>query len=245
MKNSFFYIPQSGSGWESTDIVRCQKRLALEIQRINRRFYFALALLLFLAFTIGAVSVSNPITLSKLPGPLSRMALSSKHWLSRTIDEGRYTWHSLASFNFPSKEVSFSTIERYVGEACQQHSVPPELVWAVIEVESNFDNNAVSPKGARGLMQLAPRTSLALNVRDPHNPKENIHAGTKYVAYLIKKYSGNKELALAAYNAGPTVVDRYGRIPPYRETKQYVKKVLSSYNKRLLGDLGSSTTSRG
>ena len=106
--------------------------------------------------------------------------------------------------------------------------VPPALVKAVIHTESNFNRLAVSPKGAQGLMQLMPATSQKLGVSDPFESFQNVEGGVRYLRRLIDRY-GSWRLALAAYNAGPTAVDHYGGVPPYRETQAYVKKVLSYY----------------
>jgi soluble lytic murein transglycosylase-like protein len=114
----------------------------------------------------------------------------------------------------------------YVVEYSNQHSLRPELVRAVIQVESGYNPRALSPKGAMGLMQLMPETARMLGVQRPYDPEQNIRGGTRYLRLLLDKYDGNEELALAAYNAGSGAVDRYGkRIPPYRETRDYVRKV--------------------
>ncbi len=106
--------------------------------------------------------------------------------------------------------------------------VPPALVKAVIAAESAFNSRAVSVKGAQGLMQLMPATAASLGVRDAFVPEENVAGGTAYLREMIDRY-GDISRALAAYNAGPTAVDRYGGIPPYRETRAYVERVLTYY----------------
>jgi soluble lytic murein transglycosylase-like protein len=116
--------------------------------------------------------------------------------------------------------------EPMVRESAARHAVRPELVRAVIQVESGFNPRARSPKGAMGLMQLMPATAREMGVQDAYNPADNIRGGTAYLRKLIDRYQGNEELALAAYNAGSDAVDRYGKtVPPYRETRDYVKRV--------------------
>jgi soluble lytic murein transglycosylase-like protein len=103
------------------------------------------------------------------------------------------------------------------------------LIKAIIRAESDFDCRAVSSKGAKGLMQLMPGTADAMEVKNPFDPKENILGGTRYVSLLLKRFSNNKTLALAAYNAGPKVVESNKGIPPYPETKTFVKRVMNYY----------------
>jgi len=130
-----------------------------------------------------------------------------------------------------AKIVSPPTPEELVATAAVNHGLRPEFVRSVAAVESAFRPTAISPKGAIGLMQLMPGTASDLGV-DPHDPAQNADAGAKYLRQLLLRYKDSHDpvrLALAAYNAGPGTVDRYKNIPPYRETQQYVEKVLRKY----------------
>jgi soluble lytic murein transglycosylase-like protein len=117
-----------------------------------------------------------------------------------------------------------------ITKTARKYEIDDALVKAVIKAESNFNHKAVSPKGARGLMQLMPATASSLQVPDVFHPEQNIEGGCRYLRYLLNLYNGNVSLALAAYNAGEGAVARYNSIPPYRETQNYVQRVLSLFD---------------
>ena len=119
--------------------------------------------------------------------------------------------------------------DHVVRQVAAHYTVEPSLVHAVIEVESGYDPSAVSPRGAVGLMQLMPETAAALGVQNPGDPYANIVAGVRHLRRLLDRYEGNLELTLAAYNAGPAAVERYGGIPPYRETHDYIRRIRQRY----------------
>ncbi len=118
-----------------------------------------------------------------------------------------------------------------IQKAQVKYGIEFSLIKAVIQAESGFNPRAVSKKGAKGLMQLMPDNYKALSVIDPFDPSQNIMGGTRYLKQLLNRYDAKLPLALAAYNAGPTAVDRYRRIPPYAETQNYVQKVMALYNR--------------
>jgi soluble lytic murein transglycosylase len=123
-----------------------------------------------------------------------------------------------------------ASYDNLIARVSRRHRVPPALVKAVIHAESAFDPRAVSPKGAMGLMQLMPATARLLGVEEPFRADANVQGGTRYLRALHDRY-GSWTHTLAAYNAGPSVVDRYRGVPPYRETREYVKRVLSYYRR--------------
>ena len=135
---------------------------------------------------------------------------------------GAETVRATKPLNATAKSAPF---EASITEHARRQRVAADLVRAVIQVESGFNAIAVSPKGAMGLMQLMPATATELGVVNPFDPDQNIRGGVSYLRRLLDRYNGNVELALAAYNAGMGNVEKYGDVPPFKETKNYVKKV--------------------
>jgi soluble lytic murein transglycosylase-like protein len=176
----------------------------------------------------------------------------------RTDPNGRQVWSDrqinqpTAVYAVPGTHQEFSTTpvaetarasdyDPLIARHASEHALRPELVRAVIQVESGFNPRALSAKGAMGLMQLMPATARELGVRNAYDPAENIRGGTAYLRQLLDRYDGNEELALAAYNAGAGAVDRSGRrIPAYRETRDYVRKVSSAAGRRSTTALAGS-----
>jgi hypothetical protein len=132
---------------------------------------------------------------------------------------------------FSRGDFSQAEIDRIVSRYSKHYDLDPDLVHAVIKTESDYNPKAISAAGAEGLMQIVPQTQKHLGLEDPFEADSNVEAGVRYLKALICRYK-KIPLALAAYNAGPSRVDRYGDIPPYRETRNYVKKVLSIYKMR-------------
>jgi soluble lytic murein transglycosylase-like protein len=123
------------------------------------------------------------------------------------------------------RSVSAAQIDRYINEAAARHHVDPNLVRALVKVESNFNPRAVSSKGAMGLMQLMPSTARSYAVRNPFDVEQNVDAGVRHLKGLLQNFNGDVQLTLAAYNAGQGAVERNGGIPPYTETRNYVKRI--------------------
>lgn len=131
-----------------------------------------------------------------------------------------------------------------VREASAKHGVDSDFIFSVIKQESAGNALAVSPAGARGLMQLMPGTASKLGVSDSFSPEQNVLGGARYLRELLERYNGDAVKALAAYNAGPGAVDRYNGVPPYRETREYVQRVIRDYNKSKQNTGKSSSTDK-
>lgn len=149
------------------------------------------------------------------------------------------TQNTSSSINCPED------LESIFEEAANTYNVSAKLLKAIAKAESNFNANAVSSAGAVGIMQLMPATAASLGVTNSYDPRQNIMGGAKYIAQLLERYSGNISLALAAYNAGGNNVDKYGGIPPFTETQNYVKKVLSYLDQDITIPSQSGTGSSG
>ena len=132
----------------------------------------------------------------------------------------------------PGRKSSAAYLRDYGGiikQASDRFGLEPHFIRAIIKAESGFDHEAVSSKGAQGLMQLMPGTASDMEVLDPFDPEENIFGGARYISLLLKRFKNDKVLALAAYNAGPETVESYKGVPPYPETRAFVKRVMRYY----------------
>ncbi len=142
-----------------------------------------------------------------------------------TYLDGKTQQHQAVSHGFTQQD-----IDAAIDAAAARHHVDPSLVRSVVKVESNFNPNAVSRKGAMGLMQLMPATARSLNVVNPFDPEQNVDAGVRHLRKLLDSYGGNVRLSLAAYNAGSGAVARSAGVPHFRETQNYVRRITSLYN---------------
>ena len=157
-------------------------------------------------------------------GAVMRAARSAASEVNTYLD-GRAESHQTLNRAFTQQD-----IDAAIDQAAARHNVDPSLVRSVVKVESNFNPNAVSRKGAMGLMQLMPSTARSLNVSNPFDPQQNVDAGVRHLRRLLDSYGGDVRLSLAAYNAGPGAVARSAGVPRYRETQNYVRRITNLYN---------------
>ncbi|MDI7214925.1 lytic transglycosylase domain-containing protein [Leptospira santarosai] len=154
--------------------------------------------------------------------------LESFDSILKTVGEKSVSNLQMGSQKRNSRDDREDTLAEIIRRESEKNHLDPFLVQSIIKAESGFKADAISPKGAIGLMQLMPSTANLLGVDDPSDPAENVAGGTKFLSDLLNKYK-NLDHALAAYNAGPKAVDHYGGIPPFKETKKYVEKVKKFY----------------
>jgi hypothetical protein len=148
-----------------------------------------------------------------------------------------------AGSDTPTQALTGSDLHELMAKAGAQHNLDVDLLASVVRAESGGNARAVSRAGARGLMQLMPQTAAQLGVADSFRPDQNINGGTAYLDSLLTRYHENLALALAAYNAGPAAVDKYCGVPPYRETRIYVARVIREFNRRKLAEMAHASSS--
>ncbi len=149
-------------------------------------------------------------------------------------------WGASEASVLPSYSRNKNAFDQLIRQAAQHHGVSEGLVKAIMHTESGFNIHARSPVGAQGLMQLMPATARRFNVSNAYDPQQNIFGGVKYLSWLLKRFNGDTRLAIAAYNAGEGNVDKYGDVPPFRETRDYVKRVTSRYQNLYASGIGAS-----
>lgn len=186
----------------------------------------------FVALSLEAASapaparkVSSVVRADARSGRLVRSVVVSPTVVSPTVVSPTVADARTVAPGRPAPLQANGSVPEMIERIARSHDVEPELVHSMIRVESNYNPNAVSYKGAEGLMQLVPGTARRFGVANSFNPEQNIEGGVKYLKHLLQLFNGDERLALAAYNAGEGAVARYGGIPPYQETRNYVYQV--------------------
>jgi soluble lytic murein transglycosylase len=181
---------------------------------------------------VGSLAFSVPTTKAEMYQFIGRDGSIS---ITNVPSDSRYQKIEIESSQFHTT-LSEQELEPVIRRHSSQQQLHPALIRAVIKAESDFDPRAVSRAGAIGLMQLMPQTAVRMDVRDMYDPDDNVGGGAKYLRQLLNRFHGNLPLALAAYNAGENAVERYQALPPFDETRQYVRKVLRYYRTFLVRD---------
>jgi hypothetical protein len=194
--------------------------------------------------TIYQLKDSNGTTLlTNKQSRYSNLKVEKKTYYPDSNIHSYSNWGASESSVLPSYSRNKNAFDHIIRQAAQTHGISEGLIKAVMHTESGFNVNARSPVGAQGLMQLMPATARRFNVSNAYDPQQNINAGAKYLAWLMKRFNGNTSLALAGYNAGEGNVQKYGGIPPFRETQDYVRRVSSRYSNLYSGSLNISSNS--
>jgi Transglycosylase SLT domain/Domain of unknown function (DUF4124) len=184
------------------------------------------------------VDTSGSVSFTNVPAA-ENCRLLGEEWGTSALAKPDGWYLPGGTFNFSGHyDTDSSLYDRHIKIICMRYGVDPYLVKAIIRAESDFDRNAISSKGAKGLMQLMPGTARDLNVVNPFDPRENIEGGVRYLRMILDAFNGNLLLSLAAYNAGPNLVKRYQKIPAIPETIEYVKRVLTYYRNYRGGNVG-------
>jgi soluble lytic murein transglycosylase-like protein len=181
------------------------------------------------SITDSLSSISTTMLKNTTAAESLRYEGSNGVFLPSTLQAALAATPQVATFSATTGSIGNAQYDSIIRQAADQFNLPDKLIAAVIKQESNFNNHVVSHAGAQGLMQLMPGTAKFLGVTDSFDPVQNVMGGAKYLRQMLNQFSGDIELALAAYNAGPGNVKKYGGIPPFKETQQYVNKVLGYY----------------
>lgn len=194
--------------------------------------------------TIYQLKESNGTTLlTNKQGRYSHLKVEKKTYYPDSNMHSYTNWGSSEASVLPSYNRNKNAFDHIIKQAASQHGISEGLIKAVMHTESGFNVNARSPVGAQGLMQLMPATARRFNVSNAFDPQQNIMAGAKYLAWLTKRFNGNTSLVLASYNAGEGNVAKYGGIPPFKETQDYVRRVSSRFSNLYSNGVGLSSSS--